>query len=220
MTRSGTGPRNVAHDLGVGEVADPPLLVAREEPVEGDHRRELHLGPLGDAKRDHVEVVDRLRVASEEDQPAGVERVVDVGVVAANVERRTHGTRRDVEQHGEAGPRLNGKLLERVEETLRARGVEHASTARRGPVTDAGCSMLAVGGDHDDRVLALCAHLVEVLGDLRRRGDRVVAHHVEVDVLRGDRGHLVAALEVDDLLCRFGCERRGHLALTSSSSHG
>ncbi len=218
VTRSVTGSEVVAHHLRVGEVLDAPLLVAREEPVEGDDRGQLHLRVLGDTQRDDVQVVDGLRVAREEDQPAGVEREVDVGVVAADVERGADRAGGDVEQHRKAGARLDRQLLERVEEPLRAGRVEDAAASRRGAVADAGRAVLAVGRDHHDRVLALGPHGVEVLRDLGRGRDRVVAHDVEIDVLRGDGGHLVAAAEVGDLLGRRRCEHRRHQAV--ASSHG
>jgi hypothetical protein len=77
--------------------------------------------------------------------------------------------------------------------------------------------VLAVGRDHHDLVPALGAPLVEVLRDLGRGRDRVVAHHVEVDLPRGDRGHLVAAREPDRLR-GLALRRLRHRALPSS--HG
>ncbi len=192
----------VAHDLGIFERVHAPLLVAREEAVERDDCRQPDVRPLGDAKRADVQVVDRLRVARHEDEPAGVERVIDVRVVAADVERAAHRARREVEEHREPRPGLHGVLLEPVQQALRARRVEDASAADRRAVADAGRAVLAVGGDHHHRVMALGLSLVEDLRDLRRRRDRVVAHQVEVDVLGRERRHLVAGEEARHL-CRL-----------------
>ena len=82
-----TGAEELLHRRGVLEELDAPLLMAREEPVERDDRRQPHVRALADAQRADVQVVDRLRVAGKQDQPAGVQREVDVGVIAADVQR-------------------------------------------------------------------------------------------------------------------------------------
>ena len=174
----------VRHGGVVGEGVDAALLVAGEEAVEGHDGGQPDVGALGDAQRDEVHVVDGLRVARHEDQPTRVQRVVDVRVVAADVERPAHGARRDVEQHRIARSRLHGQFLQRVQQPLGAGRVEDAAAAGGGAVADAGRAVLAVGRHHHDLVLAGRLHLVKELGDLRGGRDRVVAHQVEVDLLR------------------------------------
>ena len=105
------GTQPLLHGGVVHEGRDAALLVAGEEAVEGHDRGQPHIGALGDAQRHQVEVVDRLGVAGHENEPAGVQRVIDVGVVAANVERPTDGTGGEIQQHGIARPGLYGQLL-------------------------------------------------------------------------------------------------------------
>ena len=210
------------HGGVVGEGADAALLVAGEEAVEGHDRGQPHVGALGDPQRDEVHVVDGLRVARHEDQPARVQGVVDIGVVTTDVERPAHGARRDIEQHRIARSRLDGQLLQRIQQPLRARRVEDAAAAGGGAVADACGAVLAVGRHHHDLVLAGRLHLVEELGDLGRGRDRVIAHQMEVHLLSGQRGHLVARAEPGNLRCaanhrRRRCDRHQTAPLSSSS---
>src|SRR6185436_7636559 len=122
------------------------------------------------------------RVACAEHDPAGVERVVEVGVIAANIERARYGPRGDVQYHRHAGAGLDWQLLERVKQTLRARRVQHTAAAEGRAVTDARRAVFTVTGHHHDIVLAFGLHLREVLSDLGRGCNRKVAHDVVTDI--------------------------------------
>ena len=108
----GDGCRHLAEEgthVGViGEDLDAALLMAGEEAVVGDTHREADIGVLTDAKGHDVHVVHGLRVAGQEDDPAAVEQVVEVGVVAADIEGPANAPGDEVEEHRIAGAGLTG----------------------------------------------------------------------------------------------------------------
>ena len=94
------------------------LLMTGHEAVVADDHRQAHFGVLADAHGRQVEIVDGLRVARAQHDPSRVEGERDVGVIAADVERRRDSAGGDVEDHRHARAGLDG--LERVEQPLRA----------------------------------------------------------------------------------------------------
>ena len=177
------------------KICTRPLLVAGEESVVGNDDGEPHLGVLADPYGHEVHVVDGLGAARHQDDPSGVEREVEVRVVAADVQGAAHRAVGDVQHHREARPRLRGKLLQRVQHALGGGGVQDPPSPDGGAVADPRRAVLAIAGDHPDLVLAVSLHGIERLGHLGGRRNRVEAHHVEVDVSAGLCGHLVAASE-------------------------
>ncbi len=185
-----------ADGLRVVEALEPPLLMAGQEPVVSDDNRQADIRVLADPDGGEVQVVDGLRVSRHQDDPAGVEDEVDVGMVAADIQRPGHGAGGHVQHHRDTGAGLHRQLLQRIQQPLRRRRVEHATAAERCAVADAGGAVLAVGGDHDDVVFAVGLHLRQAFGHFRRRRYREVAHHVKADITGREGGGLVAALKI------------------------
>ena len=107
-----------------------PLKVRRQEAV-------LHVHPgreaeLGDAAQDECLIGRLLRVLAEEDDPADVERPVDVVVAAVHVQRVLgEGPRHHLHDHRRG---LAGRvvvLLDAVDDALARREVDHAPPAHR-----------------------------------------------------------------------------------------
>ena len=107
-----------------------------------------------------------LGVLGKEDDPARVEGVHDIRVVALDAQRAGHRAAGHVEHHGHARARLHGQLLQGVEQAVGAGGVEHPGPAGGRAVADARGAVLALGGQHADAVRALAAQQVQLLGDL------------------------------------------------------
>ena len=153
------------HCIRLVEAVDAALLVTGQETVVRDDDRQPHIGMLADPNRAEVHVVDRLRVASHQDDPTGIEDEVDIRVVTTNIERSRYGARRNIQYHGHARTRLHGQLLERVQQALRRRGIQDAAAAERSAIADARRAVFAVGRNHDDIVFAIGLHFGQILGD-------------------------------------------------------
>ena len=198
--------QELAHGLRVVKAIDPALLMAGEKTVVGDDDRQTHVGMFADSHRGKIHVVGGLRIAREQNDPAGVQHEVNVRMVATDVEGPGHRARRDVQYHRHSRARLHWQLLKCVQQSLRRRCVQHSATAQRRSVADTRGAVFTVGWNHDNVVLAVRLHLRQALCHFGRRSNREIAHEVEADVARGQCGGFVAALEVAYLANRF-CSR-------------
>ena len=75
---------------------------------------ETDIDVLTNTNRGQIHVVDRLGVPGQQDDPAGVECKINVGVVAADVQRTRNGPGSNVQHHRNPGRCLNRQLFQCV----------------------------------------------------------------------------------------------------------
>ena len=118
-------------------------------------------------------------------------------MIALDAERTRNRPAGDVHHHRHSRAGLYRELLERIEQAVCAGGVKDAGAACRCAVADAGGAVLSFRGDQGNIVFSLRPHDVKIFCNLCGRGDRIVAHHMIVNLFRGVGGKLVAAVVHD-----------------------
>ena len=158
-------------------LVERPLEMRREEAVHHVHRRRE--AELGDAAQDERLVGGLLRVFAEDDDPARVERAVDIVMSAVHVQRVLgQRARADLEDHRRT---LAGRvviLLDAVDDALPRRVVDDALAAHRVRDGAALRGVLAFGFDGDgvaaeDVQLAFRECLLVELAAFGRWRDRI-----------------------------------------------
>ena len=171
----------------------PPLLVAGEKTIESHDNGQLHL--LRNFQSANIHVVDRLRRICKKDDPACIQAIHDIAMVALDTQRSGDCSTGYIHHHREPCPRLDRQLFQGIQQPIGTGGIKHSPAAGGCPIADACRTMLPFRGDHADLMFPVSLHLVEKFGNLGRRRDGVIAHHVIIDLFRCIGRHFVATFK-------------------------
>ncbi|MNC32871.1 hypothetical protein D3C75_812440 [compost metagenome] len=157
---------------------------------------------LGNLECNNVHIVYSLRCAGCQDDPACIQAVIQVRMIAADIQRSADCAGNEIKHHGKTCARLGRKLLQHIQKPLRTSGVDDPCASHSCAITDSRRTMFAVSSDKLNVMLPPRLHLIEILGNLSRRGDREIAHHVVVDLCGCCSRHFIAGFKACDLLGR------------------
>ncbi|MNC35515.1 hypothetical protein D3C75_840020 [compost metagenome] len=126
-------------------------------------------------------------------------------MVTVDIQRTGYGTADQIQNHGKTGTGLYRHLLQHVQVTVGAGGVEYPCARSGRAVTDTRGAVFAVGGNQLHVMLAAGLHEVQELRHFCRRRNREISHYVIVDLMGCVRGHFVAGFVHHPLFdCAFG----------------
>ncbi|MNN53253.1 hypothetical protein D3C81_1679960 [compost metagenome] len=98
----------------IGEGVYTPFLVRSKVSIRGHQHRQPDFRILGQLNRHQVHIVDGLRIAAHQNRPAGVQRKIQVRMVAVNIQRPGDRAADQVHDHRKPCPRLDRHLLQHV----------------------------------------------------------------------------------------------------------
>jgi len=101
-----------AHRLRVIEAVDLALLVTGQEAVVGNDDGQANVHVFADSDRREIHVVNRLGIPCHQDDPAGIQHKVDVGVITTDIEWPRYRACRYIQHHGNTGAGLHGQLFQ------------------------------------------------------------------------------------------------------------
>ncbi|MNN67305.1 hypothetical protein D3C81_1829310 [compost metagenome] len=124
-------------------------------------------------------------------------------MIPANIKRPADCTGYEVKDHWETCTGLGGELLQHVQKSLRAGGVDNTCTSYCCTVANPCRTVFTVSCNQLNVMQTARFHLIQILSNFRGRRNRKIPHDVVIDLSCCRSSHFISGFEVCYLLGKF-----------------